>query len=746
MNPLCYCKATLLKNKVIIFFIFFLKKKLIFYNIFKISAEMILERLNLQDLLEEEKETLLELEKLKESQKSNPPAQKKSPCTRSEINKTTGILVERTIENIKSVNHSDVEVSNVSKCLPESESNENDKDLSESNQVQVIDGKSNYVRASQITSKTSTKNEIGQLPASQITNRNAGKKDKPNMDKSLNIQDVSLTEMLNSSNEDENPVNVSSIIGSLRVGQSLTDVASQSSLAGSSIQERTLKSDVPSRTSTPIRPHSGGGKLSAPPNKAPTSKSQLSLASTYNGPKSNTDSLDNQGKSAIRKTIENRLTQVNYKSTVSEQSKSEMNMDSDILTAIEGEHKLICVTNKQAKKSKEKAGKKLSSKLKEKLNIAISKDKETVGNERRDNNNFDENDDFEAAETTSTFGRKRKRIAVISDDDDDNVETSKINKMKNKMNQKDERTLKQSKSKSNSDKRRKVSKCNQSEKDSKSSPKETSKSKEELDESTNDSTPGSAVSKKTLSKLQKFAFDESKSSSSDSFLSNTSLSSSMLSGSLWISDDKSGKSSQKTDSGVDNKGSVLKENVKNIDKIAENKTLKMTKCVSEEVSIVANDGKANSTSKKMKPENMDERNDHIQGSAASKVCNQNYGDSTNNKLSQNNHTATIGNKLGKFKLSSTNSTVLQSSENTSSFNRSSALLNSTNSTVLKSSEDTSSLNRSSALLTGTSPSWLMALKSKKPSPIFTVSDTNDLDLDLDDLGFPENPLEKSKFS
>ena len=721
---------------------------MIFYNIFKISAEMILERLNLQDLLEEEKETLLELEKLKESQKSNPPAQKKSPCTRSEINKTTGILVERTIENIKSVNHSDVEVSNVPECLPKNNSNETYKGSSDSNPVQVIDGKSNHVRASQITSKTSTKNEIGQLPASQITNRNAGKMDKPNMDKSLNIQDISLTEMLNSSNEDENPVNVSSIIGSLRVGQSLTDVASQSSMVGSTIQERSGKSDVPSRTSTPIRPHSGGKKISAPPNKAPTSKSQLSLASTYNGPKSNTDSLDNQGKSAIRKTIENRLTQVNYKSTVSEQSKSEMNMDSDILTAIEGEHKLICVTDKQAKKSKEKPGKKLSSKLKEKLNIAASKDNQSVDNEKR-GNDFDEKDDFEAAETASIVGRKRKRIAVIDDSDDEGESISETKKMKDKMNnfnKKNAEPLKHSKSKSTMDKRRKVTKSKQSEKDFKSSSKDSGNSNKELNEGTNDSTPGSAVSKKTVSKLQKFAFDDSKSSSSDSFLSNTSLSSSMLSGSLWISDDKSRKSSQKTDSGVDNAGSGIKENVKNKDKMGGNKNFLTTKCVSEEVSVVANDGKANSTSRKMKSGHEDERNDNIQGSAASKINTQNNCDSMNNKLSQNNHSAAIGKKSDKFKLNSANSTVLQSSENTSSFNRSSALLNSANSTALQSSENTSSINRSSALLTGTSPSWLMALKSKKPSPIFTVSDTNDLDLDLDDLEFSENPLEKSKFS
>ena len=726
-----------------------------FFFFFFFSAEMILERLNLQDILEEEKRNLLELEKLKVSQKSNPTVQKQSPCTRSEINRTTGIIVERTIENIKSVNHSTVDVSKESEGLLESDLpvKLTDADSSEGNQKQITDGKSNHVRASQIGS--------GHLPATQATNITADKMTKPNMDKSLNIQDVSLTEMLNSSSEDEDPVNVSSIIGSLCVGQSLTDVASQASLVGSNVQETNMKANVPSKTSTPIRPHSSGKNVSFPTNKPSTSKSQLSLASTYNGPKSNTDSLENQEKSAIRKTIENRLTQVNYKSALTEQSRSEADTNNDLITAIEGEHRLICVTDKHAKKSKEKSGKKLSSKLKEKLNIAADKDKVSVDMEQR-GNAFEENDDFETADTTNA-GRKRKRINVIDDSDDEyDKESDKSSKTKDQINRKDKETMRHSNAKPKSDKRRKVDKSEESSKDSQSTSKESGKSYETFNESSNDSTPALVVSKKTISKLQKFAFDDSRSSSSDSFLSNTSLSSSMLSGSLWISNDKTGKPSQKTDSGVDNE--------ENEDKNVTTKRRKTEKCSSEEITMSTNGEQDKSGSVNSKSWKETEKDKHINSSCASKTDVQTSGVSLTNKLSQNDHSSTVGSKLSKFKLK-TRSTVLQSSENISGSNRSSPLLTSskslapqtsehtsketsvllnsskpTNTTVLPSSQNSSSLNKSSVLLNNSSPSWLMTLKSKKPSPIFTVSDTNDIDLDLDDLDFGENPFVKSKFS
>ena len=734
--------------------------------VFDSSAEMILERLNLQDILEEEQRSLLELEKLKESQKSNPTGQKKSPCTRSEINRTTGIIVERTIENIKSVNHSTVDVSKESEGLLESDLpvKLTDADSSEGNQKQITDGKSDHVHASQIGS--------GHLPATQATNITADKMTKPNMDKSLNIQDVSLTEMLNSSNEDEDPVNVSSIIGSLRVGQSLTDVASQASLVGSNVQERNMKANVPSKTSTPIRPHSSGKNVSVPTNKPSTSKSQLSLASTYNGPKSNTDSLENQEKSAIRKTIENRLTQVNYKSALTEQSRSEADTNNDLLTAIEGEHRLICVTDKQAKKSKEKSGKKLSSKLKEKLNIAASKDKASVDMEQR-GNAFEENGDFETAGTTSVVGRKRKRINVIDDSDDENDnESGKSSKTKDQINKEGAETMRHSSAKQKSDKRRKVVKSKENTKDSQSTSKDSGKIDNTLNESSNDPTPAAIVSKKTLSKLQKFAFDDSRSSSSDSFLSNTSLSSSMLSGSLWISHDKTGKSSQKTDSGADNE--------ENEEKDVKPKRHKADNPSSVEITMSANDGKDKSggSSKSWKET---EKDKHINSICASKMDIQTSGVSPQTQKTQNDNSSTIGSKLSKFRLNTSSTAVLQSSENTSGSNRSSPLLSSsmssavssatsnssvpqksennstrtsvsmnsskpTSSTVLPSSQNSSSLNKSSVLLTDSSPSWLMALKSKKPSPIFTASDTNDIDLDLDDLEFGENPFVKSKFS
>ena len=697
------------------------------HDLSKIPAEMILERLNLPDLLEEEKKNLQELEKLKESQKTNPIAQRKSPCIRSEINRTTGIIVERTIEDIKSINHVEADVSNVPESIPPSDYKETEKKISENKQVKVTDGESNHpIRASQITSTTTTTDGTGNLLASQITSKNPGKTDHPNMDKSLNIPDVSLTEMLNSSNEDEDAVNVSSIIGSLRVGPTFTDLASQSSVIGSNVQERNGKSDqVPSRTSTPMRPQSGGSSMHIPANKIPSSKDQQSLASTYNGPHANTDSVTNPEKSAIRKTIESRLTQVNYRTTVSEQSKNEMDSNNDFLTAIEGEHKLICVTDKQAKKSKENAGKKLSSKLKQKLNIAASKDKQAVEEESR-NNDFKESDDFEAVEKPTVVGRKRKRIAIIddNDDDDDDNETSKTNKIKGKMDKSKTEAHKHLKLKCESDKRRKAPKCKKNEKDIENNPKESDSGNKELNKSTDVSTSGSAVSNKTLSKLQKFAFDDSRSSSSDSFLSNTSLTSSMLSGSLWIPDKRSGKSSQNSDLDNGNDGSV-QENLKN-------KIEKAAKFVSEEVhTIAANDGKRNTASNEMKL-GKDEKtaDNNIQTSTTLNLIIKNQCDSVKNKkLSQNDRTA-IGKKVDDFKLNPTKSTSDLK----------------TSISILQSKENTSSLNRSSALLTGTSPSWLMALKSKKPSPIFTVSETNDLDLDLDDLEFPENPLKKPKFS
>ena len=694
------------------------------YSIFVV--EMILERLNLQELLEEEKKNLEELEKLKTSQRSNPPKQK-SPCIRSEVNRTTGIIVERTIENIDPNHHTSVD--SAAEKVPDLASK-----LRNSQLVSKTDTEPDKEQHTEANSKPNISSElVSKTPLN-------GKQ----MNKSLNIQDVSLTDMLDSSIEDEDNANVSSIVGSLCVGSTYTNT-SQSSFVN---QKSNMKSSVPSKTSTPIRSHQDKN-IKVNPNVKSGGTRGLFSSTEENRPLDPPD--ENQAankirteKSTVRKAIENRLTQVTHRSYPNELSKDGSEANHDFLASIEGEHKLICVTDKQAKKSKENSGKKLASKLKQKLNALAS------GKKQDDNSNMQiDKDDFE--EENPIVGRKRKRMAVIEDDDDDIFDS--INSTKNEDSMKVDRAAPES-----SKAKGGVGKHGKSKtKPSKPAVKHKSEGISANIWSSDDSVPpsnrrdpedSSKVSKSTLSKLQKFAFDDSRSdrsASSDSFESNSSVSSSMLSGSLWLSDKTGTNSAAHSKSNRDNMiNSHAHESVdSHINVDAES----ITDASSNWCSTV------NETSSTKDGQKTDTNITNIESNSLSSLP---------SPVTSCDTATSKGGILKKFKSpdmtkemrtknDKSNHTGLRMAKTVSSFDHSeNSKVNSVSKTEmpnssLKTKENDSGVKNTS-ILTGSSPSWLAALKSKKPSPIFSISESNDLDLELDDLEFSDNPFKRPKFS
>ena len=698
------------------------------YSIFVV--EMILERLNLSELLEEEKKNMEELEKLKTSQRSNPPKQK-SPCVRSEVNRTTGIIVERTIENIDHNHHTSAD----------SAAEKSPDFVSKIRNSQLVSKSDTEPDKEQHTEAYKKPNLSSELVSKTPLN---GKQ----MYKSLNIQDVSLTDMLDSSIEDEDNANVSSIVGSLCVGSTNTNLSSQSSFVSTNNQKSNRKSSVPSKTSTPIRTHQDKNNKVNPNFKSGGTRSLFS-STEENRPLLPPD--ENQAankirseKSTVRKAIENRLTQVTHRSYPNELSKDGSEADHDFLTTIEGEHKLICVTDKQVKKSKENSGKKLASKLKQKLNALAS------GKKQDDNNMKPDKDDFE--EENPIVGRKRKRMAVIEDDDDDDIFDS-INTTKNEDSMKVDRATPES-----SKGRGGVGKPGKGKtKPSKPAVKHTSEEISANIRSSDDSVPptgrrdtenGSKVSRSTLSKLQKFAFDDSRSdrsASSDSFVSNSSLSSSMLSGSLWLTDKTGTNSAAKFKSDRDNM--VNSHGHESVDSHINVDAESITDASSNVCSTVnerpsTKDGQKTDTNATNIESNYVSR-------LPSPVTSCDTATSKGGilqKLKSPDMTKEMRTKNDK-----SNHTGLRMAKTVSSFGHSdNSRVNSVSKTgmpnsALKTKENDSGVKNTS-ILTGSSPSWLAALKSKKPSPIFSISESNDLDLELDDLEFSDNPFKRPKFS
>ena len=692
-------------------------------------VEMILERLNLQELLEEEKKNLEELEKLKTSQRSNPPKQK-SPGVKSEVNKTTGIIVERTIENIDHNHHTSAD-SGAEKA-PDFASK-----LRNSQLVSKTDTEPDKEQNTEADSKPNISSElVSKTPLN-------GKQ----VNKSLNIHDVSLTDMLDSSIEDDENANVSSIVGSLCVGSTYTNT-SQSSFVSTNNQKSNRKLSVPSKTSTPIRSHQDKN-IKVNPNFKSGGSRGLFSSTEENRPLVPPD--DNQAtnqirieKSTVRKAIENRLTQVNHRSNPTEPSMDGSEANHDFLSTIEGEHKLICVTDKQAKKSKENSGKKLVSKLKQKLNALAS------GKKQDDTNMKPDKDDFE--EENPIVGRKRKRMAVIEDDDDGDIFDS-INASKNEDSMKVDRAASESsKAKGGVSKPVKVKT-----KPSKPAVKHNSEEVSAKIRSSGDSVPptvrrdtedGSKVSKSTLSKLQKFAFDDSRSdrsASSDSFVSNSSLSSSMLSGSLWLSDKTGTKSNAKSKSDRDNM--VNSHGHEGVDSHINVDAESMTDASSNWCSTV---NEKSSTKDGQKADtNITNIESNYVSSLPSPVTSCDTATSKGGLLQKLKSPDMT--KEMKAKNDKSNHTGFRMAKTVSSFGHAeNSKVNSVSKTEMPNSAMKTKKNdpgvKNTSILTGSSPSWLAALKSKKPSPIFSISESNDLDLELDDLEFSDNPFKRPKFS
>ena len=697
------------------------------YSIFVV--EMILERLNLQELLEEEKKNLEELEKLKTSQRSNPP-KPKSPGVKSEVNRTTGIIVERTIENIDHNHHTSAD--SAAEKSPDFVSK---------------------IRNSQLVSKTDTEpdkeqhTEADKKPniSSELVSKTP-LNDKQ-MNKSLNIHDVSLTDMLDSSIEDEENANVSSIVGSLCVGSTNTNLSSQASFVSTINQKSNMKSSVPSKTSTPIRSHQDKN-IKVNPNFKSGGSRGLFSSTEENRPLVPPD--ENQAankirteKSTVRKAIENRLTQVNPRSNPTEPNRDGSEANHDFLTAIEGEHKLICVTDKQAKKSKVNSGKKLASKLKQKLNAIAS------GKKQNDNSNMQpDKDDFE--EENPIVGRKRKRMAVIEDDDDDIFDS--INTTKNEDSMKVNRAPPESSKAKGGVSKNGKGKAQPSKPAVKHNSEEVRANIRSSDDSvpptdSRDTEDGAKVSKITLSKLQKFAFDDSRSdrsASSDSFVSNSSLSSSMLSGSLWLSDKTGTNSAAKSKSNRDNM--VNSHGHKSVDSHINVDAESITDASTNWCSTV---NETSSTKDEQKNETNITNIESNSVTLPSPVTSCDTATSKGGilqKLKSPDMTKEMRTKNDK-----SNHTALRMAKTVSSFGHSqNSKVNSDSkrempSSDLKTKENDSGVKNTS-ILTGSSPSWLAALKSKKPSPIFSISESNDLDLELDDLEFSDNPFKRPKFS
>lgn len=367
----------------------------------------------------------------------------------------------------------------------------------------------------------------------------------------LHITDVSLTDILDSSVEDRTPgVEIKNPEFPV-VGSSLGHVTeSQNSIDLHSFNV------LPSNASTPL------GKAAK---KGSQNDKQLrfTFKSHQNIDKSceKTESKDIQvtnGKTQIQKTIENRLTQLNKKDSAlpSTEACLEDDFDEESNTVVAG--KLVYVKQKMSKMVREcsassakvkKAMKGMEKASKRELGMPAEKTDEIekkISEKAKTNfkDNIDKTRKSGKGQHSKTDNRPGNEASRDSDlKIEDKVTDGKSSNSKHHKKRKKQQVVSDSESDDETICAKKRQKIRQ-QRDKNGGSGEILSKVGKLDVS-----PG--VSKKTLSKLQQFKFDESKQSvSSSSFLCNTSLSDSMLSGAMWTAD-KPDKSSA-SDAGTEN--------------------------------------------------------------------------------------------------------------------------------------------------------------------------------------------------
>lgn len=357
----------------------------------------------------------------------------------------------------------------------------------------------------------------------------------------LHITDVSLTDILDSSVEDiasgveiqhpELPV-VGSSLGHITESQKSIDLHSFNVL--------------PSNASTPL------GKAVKKGNQN-DKQLRFTFKSHQNIDKSceKTESKDVQvttGKTQIQKTIENRLTQLSKRDSALPSTEACLEDDFDEESNTVAAGKLVYVKQRTSKMVREcsassakvKKAMKGMEKAKRELGMSTEKNDEIEKKmPEKAETNFKDNVDKTRKSGKGKLSKTDKRRGNEDARDSDFEIENKVTDGKssnNKHHKKRKKQLVVSDSESDDEticaKRQK----SQQQRDKNGGSEDTLSKVSKLDMS-----PG--VSKKTLSKLQQFKFDESKHSvSSSSFLCNTSLSDSMLSGAMWTAD-KSDESS-----------------------------------------------------------------------------------------------------------------------------------------------------------------------------------------------------------
>ncbi|XP_053383741.1 DNA helicase MCM9-like [Mercenaria mercenaria] len=453
---------------------------------YQVQAQMILERLNLPDLLEDEMRGIQELDhKSKSSVATKPPVNSYRQKCNTEIpgSQSDSSVINSNISVDKSTkNHANNDEEE--KACGHSSSGKCDEDK-RTDEVQRRSQTSPNV-ASVVNTKVTSETVLEHTGGAHQHLFASG-------NQTHDISNISLSDMLNSSSDDT----VNSCREFPHIGTSL-GIVSQASHHCSAEDSHNFKM-LPANTSTPLR-------LRTPVHQQEdTSDKESDAQIEKDGKTQVTTNSKPCFKTVIRQTIENRLTQIPKKihSDVDEEEYTcdvtDKTEDNQVVS------RLVCVKEKKLKNLGEY--KKVSGKVKKVLS-EIQKSKKAdvqIDNEKSSDNIVD------VQKLKEGFKRKRKKKEILSDSSDDGKDTVLLEKRPKKTEKK----------------------LVKHDKDREESPASLTIS----NKADSDELKSKAVSNSTLSKLRKFQFDEAKSSALNKS-SGTSLSSSLLSGSLWTNENE----------------------------------------------------------------------------------------------------------------------------------------------------------------------------------------------------------------
>ena len=419
---------------------------------------MILERLNLPDLLEDEMKHIQEID------------QKRKSCA-----------VETHQNVLQGHDNSSTDIKNKPHLITSSAQVGQTNDIVRSNETLVTTYSSTSAKAnennigngcanseapldhySQVNSKTLSETSAVETVPQFVTNDND------------DLSNVSLSDMLNSSSDET----INSCKELPRVGISLglsSQISQQSELSSSNFKV------LPSNASTPVRP-----------NKQ-QSGTKLMTSDNENVNTAHSSIKDNNCKTVIRQTIENRLTQM-PRMEVDKDGTERSNVAGLTEEKHAGGSKLICVKEKKKKNIGE--GRAVSAKVRKAMSD-IEKNRMTVDKQISNDKQVDCDELLEKS-TAYKRKKKRKKMEILSDASDDCEDSDLLQKKQRK---------------------------SEAEHDNNKQSNVIATASTKIDR--ND-LKSKSVSESTLSKLKMFQFDESKSSILNSSAS-ISLSKSLLS-------------------------------------------------------------------------------------------------------------------------------------------------------------------------------------------------------------------------